>query len=219
MCCRTTSWTRAQRSFGDAFEAVNRLESTRSKITLLTNLALAQSIGGCEHLAQKTFATAIELAQSNKEQYDKLFDLLVIAVAQSKTYSRAEACITFEAARNMAYTAQDGKWLMEVAVKLAETGFGNEALEIAQTISKSKDILHLAAVFADRCELVNFKRALLLVPLDLEIAGKMCLLLARAIPDQATELAVIIDKFYPSETNKIIPFATDSNNVLDFFNF
>jgi hypothetical protein len=68
----------------------------------------------------------LALAESVKEEYDRPFGLLEMAIAQAKCKER-EARATFEVAENIGRTLQDRKWLISVAAKQAEAGFGEDA--------------------------------------------------------------------------------------------
>jgi hypothetical protein len=53
----------------------------------------------------------------------------------------------------------------------------------------------LAAVFAKRSYLEGFKQIFVSGLFDMDITGKMCILLAKILPDQAEGIAEIVNKF------------------------
>jgi len=178
-----------------AVDAAITLENRNSRIDMIAKVALETSLGGNEDFARCFFNLAFEFAQRTEKESDKLFNMLDVASIQANSNNPEAAQIQFGEARNYASNLQGGKFLINVAVKEAEAGFEEDALRIAQPITNPKELAELAAIFASRSYLEGFRQILVSGLLDMDTIGKMCTCLAKILPDQAEDIAEIVNKF------------------------
>jgi hypothetical protein len=155
----------------------------------------------------------LALAESVKEEYDRPFGLLEMAIAQAKCKER-EARATFEVAENIGRTLQDRKWLISVAAKQAEAGFGEDALKAGQAMGDPKDLCCLASVFANRSEKEYFRHVLASGTFDMESIGKTCIFGSRIFPEQAVAIAELVNRLYVSTQKAGVLPESNSPDIL-----
>jgi hypothetical protein len=161
------------------------------RIEILLEIALDQASAGGKDSAHKSFLVARNLSENSINHSWSVRYLLKTADAQARGEEAEQAHLTLEVARQLAEDRGKIEEIREVAVKLAETGFKDDAAETCRAAGPV-EWPRVAAVFVEKGGLEAFKRMLCSGCYDAVTVGKTCILLAQAYPDQAEAVAEVL---------------------------
>jgi tetratricopeptide (TPR) repeat protein len=196
LAAQSKGWNEAKCFFDEAIETAKSICDSRSRIQAFLEVAKGQTRSLGKEAAKETFTNAKNLAIYSLESDYKFFTLLTICEALAKAGEREEAIDTFELTVKLAKEKKDLRQLRLIAVKLAETGFKERAIDVSKEIVDSpKDWPYVAAVFAGQNDIKSFKKLLTLGNYDFTVAGKVAVLIAQVYSDQAKDIADMVNQF------------------------
>jgi tetratricopeptide (TPR) repeat protein len=196
-------WEASREVFNEAIEAVADINDGTLKADALLKIGLCQAKVGAKEDSKKTFGIAIDTAANISPLFWKVDSLLSIAFAQTETGQWEQACLTFENVRNLAELSKDSELIRKVAVRLAEKGFCDDAVDVSRLLTAyPNDWPWVASVLVKKGDLANFRQLLLQGSYDWVTVGKMCVLLAEAYPDQAEKIAELIVDYMKDGTEE-----------------
>ncbi|NES18514.1 MAG: ATP-binding protein [Symploca sp. SIO3E6] len=177
-------------NFTAALHTAQLIDSSYGRAEAFTEIAKAQT-------QAENFTAALHTAQLIDSSYYRALALTEIANAQPTPENFVDAIKTAQLIDN------SDKWakvLTEIAKAQVETKLSKQALLTVEKISVNRN-LHLpdiAAAFVENDDKENFKRLLIPCAYYLDAAYQMCGHLAKLYPDQATDIAKIVQKFQVS---------------------
>jgi tetratricopeptide (TPR) repeat protein len=182
-----------------ALKVVRRIGWRSHKALALKEIAAVLTQTGKKERAKKVLGHASEAAGRIELAESKAEVLAEIAAGLAQAEERAEAKEVLEQALKSVREIEDARHkaltLMKITKKLARLGWEQEAVKVAEAIPTERvpEIAEAAEAIVEVGDKENFKR-LSLIPCAyyLDAAYKMCGLLARLYPEQATAVAEVV---------------------------
>jgi tetratricopeptide (TPR) repeat protein len=192
-----TSIALAQAEAGDFSGATRtaQMHGAPEKDRVLESIAMIQAQAGQP-------AAALETVRLIGFPLESLEALKKVARVQARAGDseavRGTLDVAMEAADNLSDQTERARELSGIARVFAEAGFAARALNIAERLLSERDawLPSIAESFAEAGDLNHFKRLLSLCAYYRNAAYRMCGLLARFYPEQATAVALVVS---PSE--------------------
>ncbi|NEQ68470.1 MAG: AAA family ATPase [Symploca sp. SIO2D2] len=179
-----------QENVAAAFYAAQQIHFPEYVVEVLTEIAKAQP-------TPENFTAAIKTAQRINDSYLRAEAITEIAEAQIQAENFTAAIKTAQQIDDSYYRAL---MLTRIAKAQVEAKLSKQALSTAEKISvnRNKNLPDIAAAFVENDDKENFKRLLIPCAYYLDAAYQMCGHLAKLYPEQATDIAKIVQKFQVS---------------------
>ena len=203
----------------EAMDNAMGVNDLRSRVEIISQVALEQSLGGHEELARFSFNFAFDSAKIFEDDYERFLVMRKVASFQAKSNNPDAAKNKFNEIQEMAKTVKDERHLIYVAIDQAKAGFSDDALDTVKKIVKSIDVSDLANVFVSKCEKKNFELLLKYGSFDNTSLIRMAVLASKICPDQALEIAEIVNEFCVSSNHSGNNFNSELNEVLKSLGF
>ncbi len=179
----------AQSAFAAALAIARGMEIKEERdegerLSALTSVAAALARAG-------NFAAAFRVAEEVTVSFVRETPFGEIAAAQAHAGELDEA---LETARMIEEGWVKAKALREVAVAQVRAGFGSQAVQTAEKIigDRGRHLHEIGAALAEEGDRENFKRLLIPCSFYPEASYRMCGVLVRLYPEQATAIAQIV---------------------------
>ncbi|NEQ67619.1 MAG: AAA family ATPase [Symploca sp. SIO2D2] len=176
--------------FTAALKTAQRIDSSYQRTEVLTEIAKVQP-------TPENFTAALETAQQISNSYEQAEVLTEIAKAQPTPENFTTA---LETAQQIDSSYKRAEALMNIAKAQIGAKLSKPALLTTEKIAVNRN-LHLpdiAAAFIENDDKENFKRLLIPCAYYLDASFQMCGHLAKLYPEQATDIAKIVQKFQVS---------------------
>lgn len=183
--------------FRKILKIIDNFSSVKIMIPVLNQVVEMMLNAGVIEDTKKILLKSRDLVENVECWKQKFKFYLDIAALQAKIGYLEEACATFKFAHDLANRNMDIKKMETVAVNQVKAGLEKEALDTLREIAlkNSNAVPKVAEVFVEQGKIKNFKKIIPLISCTNEAVAKMCILLARAYPEQAEEIAEIVIKY------------------------
>lgn len=180
-------------TFAIALETTKGIKDWMDRVQVLQDIAIAQ-------VQARDFAAALETAQGI-EKWRRVEVLAAIAAAQVRTGEQEAGRTTFAAAfetvQNISEERARTTALESIAKAQVRADFGEQAVHTSEAIlaRRNKHLPEIADALVKSGDKENFKRLLIPCANYLAAAYRMCGLLARLYPEQASAVAEVVKQY------------------------
>lgn len=178
-------------AFDALCETVGEIAEDDNRAVAFGLIAAAKARAGDQEAARKYFAEALKTVQKIKDKSFRAKALGKIAVAQSQAGEVEAAAATFATCLEL---RREPKTLAAIAVTHAQAGLPNNAMKAAEKIltERNERLPEIASAFVELSDRECFKKLLIPCAHYLDAAYRMCGLIARSYPEQASAVTDIL---------------------------
>ena len=140
------------------------------------------------------FSAALRIARQIRNAGDRVDALCAIGVALAKVDHEKAASVFLDALQMAQEAENPSAMLSRIAASQAKAGLRAQAIQTAERIVSARDenLPEVAAAFVEARDIVGFKTLLLECVFYLSAACRMCGILAKIYPEQATKVAEVV---------------------------
>ncbi len=190
--------------FGAALKTAQRIDDARRRADALKDIAQVQTQAGEDEIAQVTWNAAVDTAREIDDERSRAHALETIAKTQAQAGE-------FDAALNTAQKIDNAEWRAEAlgAIAKVQAQVGEDEVARATRVEKistrsefHNSILEIAKALVEVGDKTHFKQLLIPCASYPDAAYRMCGLLARLYPGQATAIADVLLQQEPLDKNR-----------------